>query len=89
MPTSTPIPGDVLVFSRDGRHFLSVFPERAHISFNSLPEAWGFARRWVEAHPSASVWHQEAETIRLVNLADLPRPITRRQAGLDGSEEIV
>ena len=86
VPGSTPISGDVLVVSRDGRHFLSIFPEKAQVSFELPSEAWEFARRWVERHPSASVWHQEEESVRAVNLADLPRAITRRQAGLRASE---
>ena len=74
MPESTPIEGDLLVTSREGRHFVSIVPESALISFEFPSGAWAFARRWIDEHPSATLWYQEGDTIRLMTFADLPRP---------------
>jgi hypothetical protein len=34
---STPTPGDVLIVSQDGFHAVSIFPEKAPVSFKSPP----------------------------------------------------
>ena len=77
-----PVEGDMLIVSRDDRHFVSIFPEKPLIGFKMLTEAWDFAHRWLEGHPSASLWFQQGETIRLITFPDLPRPISRRGAHL-------
>ena len=69
-----PVPNDVLIVSREGRHFVSVFPERAQVSFSSLSQAREFAERWVKQHPGTSVWHQHHDTMDLMAVAELPKP---------------
>jgi len=68
MPVS-PDPGDVLITSKDGRHYLSVVPNRALGSFRSLSQAREFAQRWARDHSGASIWHETDGTIRMIDVA--------------------
>jgi hypothetical protein len=70
--STVPARGDVLIVSKDGRHFVSVVPHRADISFKSLSAAREFAGRWVRTHNRASIWRQNNGEMHLMALADVP-----------------
>ena len=69
-----PTPGDVLIATYADRHFVSLVPERPHLSFKSLSQAREFAQRWKRDHSGVSVWHQIDGETHLMSLAENPKP---------------
>jgi hypothetical protein len=72
----------VLITSKDGRHFVSLVPDRSQVSFKSLSQAREFAERWVHNHRGASIWRQANGQTHLMAIADPRKPNeTQAKAG--------
>jgi hypothetical protein len=63
--TDEPSPGDLLISTEEGVHFLSVVPREHCLRFRHLPHAINMALNWANANGS-EVWRKtDGRTFRL------------------------
>ncbi len=57
-----PSPGDVLITSESGRHFLSIVPYPHRLSMAQFSPAFQMAKRWADAH-NVSIWRADGGVV--------------------------
>ena len=71
-----PRPGDVLITTESGTHFLSVIPHPHRLSFQQLDQAMTVACQWATAN-HANAWRTvNGQTFKIT--ADTPAPPDRK-----------
>jgi len=57
-----PTMGDVVITTKDDRHFLSLFPDRARLSFRGIERAYHFATLWATAQ-RVQIWRSDGNRV--------------------------
>ena len=71
-----PVPGDVLITSEVGIHFLSVVPHPHRLSFKEVSQALAIGMQWANAN-GGEVWHHSNGDV--LRVRDEQRAVNRRQ----------